>query len=205
VTIIDPGIGIAEDELPFIKGQEMDVFLRSPITGKKLVAKVWPGHSVFPDWSHPNTTEYWELMLDEFRKKAPFDGLWVDMNEPTSFCDGECDDFCDDFDIPNKKFISEKIDLIYNPGNRPPSTNTIHLETRHYDGSSEFSRHNLFGYYNSKATYQYLLKRNHSLPFVLSRATFPGSGKVSSHWTGDNESSFPSMMLSIVGLLNFNV
>ena len=179
----------------------MDTFLRSPVTGKRLVAKVWPGHPVFPDWFYPNSTEYWSLMFNEFSKTVPFDGLWVDMNEPSSFCQGKCDDF----DISKKSFIYEKVELPFHPSNRDPSRNTIFLETKHYDGSTEFSGHSLFGYSNSKATYEYLSKRGQALPFVLSRATFPGSGKFSAPWMGDNESSFYSMKLPVVRIMNINV
>jgi alpha-glucosidase (family GH31 glycosyl hydrolase) len=202
---MDPGIGISEDKLPYLRGREMDVFLRSPVTGRYLVANVWPGFSVFPDWSHPNTTEYWSMMLEEFRKNVPFDGLWVDMNEPSNFCDGECGASPLPNEFSNHTYITDLIELTYYPGERNPSEKTIYLETKHYDGSTQFNQHNLFGYYNSKASYEYLQNKGSALPFVLSRATFPGSGKYSTHWTGDNESSFYSMKLSVVGLMNFNV
>jgi alpha-glucosidase (family GH31 glycosyl hydrolase) len=117
----------------------MDAFLRSPVTGKRFVAKVWPGNSVFLDWFHPNSTEYWSLKFNDLSKPVPFDGLWVDMNEPSSFCQGECYDY----DISKKSFIYEKEELSFHPSNRDPSRNTIFLEKKHYDGSTEFSRHSL--------------------------------------------------------------
>ena len=35
--------------------------------------------------------------------------------------------------------------------------------------------------------------------FVLSRSTFPGSGKYSGHWLGDNDADWSDMKASIIG------
>ena len=40
---------------------------------------------------------------------------------------------------------------------------------------------------------------------VISRSTFPGGGRYSGHWLGDNKSDWPSMSESIVGMLEFNL
>ena len=41
--------------------------------------------------------------------------------------------------------------------------------------------------------------------FLVSRSTFPGSGKFGGHQTGPNNSTFESMMQSVDGVLNFNM
>ena len=47
---------------------------------------VWPGKTIFPDFTHPNTSTYWYGQLNEFYKSTvPIDGLWIDMNEPSNF------------------------------------------------------------------------------------------------------------------------
>jgi alpha-glucosidase len=54
---------------------------------------VWPGTAVFPDWFHSNTQKYWN---DEFANffnadtGVDIDALWIDMNEPSNFCDYPC-------------------------------------------------------------------------------------------------------------------
>jgi alpha-glucosidase len=73
---------------------EADVFLKKA-NGSLFKGKVWPGVTVFPDWFHPNTQQYWN---DEFASffnaetGVDIDALWIDMNEPANFCDYPCDD-----------------------------------------------------------------------------------------------------------------
>jgi alpha-glucosidase len=45
---------------------------------------------VWPDWTHPNATEYWEKEIIDWVNLIGLDGLWIDMNEPASFCLGSC-------------------------------------------------------------------------------------------------------------------
>ena len=42
-------------------------------------------------------------------------------------------------------------------------------------------------------------------PFILSRSTFVGSGRFTSHWTGDNFRYWEFMVYSIAGIMNFNM
>ena len=62
----------------------MDVFIKSPNTGDPLVGLVWPGGTTWVDWFHPNATKYWHSEFDYFRQTVEFDGLWIDMNEPSN-------------------------------------------------------------------------------------------------------------------------
>lgn len=40
--------------------------------------QVWnKGHTVFPDFTHPNATSYWVEMMSDFHKKVPYDGAWI--------------------------------------------------------------------------------------------------------------------------------
>lgn len=55
-----------------------------------LVMKVWPNHTVFLDWFNPNTSKVWNSGLSDLFNLIPYDGIWIDMNEATGFCSGEC-------------------------------------------------------------------------------------------------------------------
>ncbi len=39
--------------------------------------KVWPGPTAFPDFTNPNTTEWWTNMATTFHEIIPFDGMWI--------------------------------------------------------------------------------------------------------------------------------
>lgn len=45
---------------------------------------------MFPDWHHPKAGAFWANELVEWYKNVAFDGIWLDMNEVSSFCVGSC-------------------------------------------------------------------------------------------------------------------
>lgn len=48
------------------------------------------GYTAFPDFLNPEVADYWEENIRAFHNNTPIDGLWIDMNEISNFCDGEC-------------------------------------------------------------------------------------------------------------------
>ena len=40
------------------------------------------------DFTHPNSSFYWENELKIFYEKLKFDGIWLDMNEISNFING---------------------------------------------------------------------------------------------------------------------
>ncbi|KAL2864532.1 Alpha/beta-glucosidase agdC [Aspergillus lucknowensis] len=91
IVMVDPAVAHADDP-PFTRGVEQDIFLRN-LDGSLYEAVVWPGPTVFPDWFHPNTRDYW---INEFAlffnpdNGVDIDALWIDMNEAANFCDWPC-------------------------------------------------------------------------------------------------------------------
>jgi lysosomal alpha-glucosidase len=90
VPIIDAGISIAKPTNGtdwFQKGQDMDVFIKSTKNPDKyngtLIGEVWPGLTGFVDFFHPNSSDYWIAGLQELKEKVNFEGIWLDMNEPS--------------------------------------------------------------------------------------------------------------------------
>ena len=53
-----------------------------------IVLQVWPGNTTFPDFTHPAIGTYWSRQLASFHGNISFDGLWIDMNEPSNFIPG---------------------------------------------------------------------------------------------------------------------
>ncbi|KAF2025355.1 alpha-glucosidase-like protein [Setomelanomma holmii] len=73
-------------------GAELEVFQKRS-NGSFFQGAVWPGPTVFPDWFHPNTQQYWDTKFAEFFDPSTgvdIDGLWNDMNEPANFCPYPC-------------------------------------------------------------------------------------------------------------------
>lgn len=56
---------------------------------------VWPGVTAFPDWFHPNISDYWNNEFAEFfdtDKGVDIDALWIDMNDASNMCTWPCED-----------------------------------------------------------------------------------------------------------------
>lgn len=89
VLMLDPGMAYQDNYTSYIDGTELDVWLKNP-DGTHYIGQVWPGYTVYPDWFHPNMSEYWNKEVVSFMKTLNLDGIWIDMNEPASFCYGSC-------------------------------------------------------------------------------------------------------------------
>jgi alpha-glucosidase len=52
--------------------------------GNPVVREVWPGASVFPDYTSESTRQWWGDLVGSFSRSGVA-GLWIDMNEPAVF------------------------------------------------------------------------------------------------------------------------
>ncbi|KAF7314145.1 Glycoside hydrolase family 31 protein [Mycena chlorophos] len=94
VPIVDAAIAkevnSSDHYAPYARGTELDVFIKNP-DGSEYVGQVWPGYTVFPDWFAPNALTWWTEGLKNWSDAGvEFGGIWLDMNEASSFCDGSC-------------------------------------------------------------------------------------------------------------------
>ncbi|KAJ2982678.1 hypothetical protein NUW54_g10719 [Trametes sanguinea] len=86
------------------------------------------------------------------------------------------------------------------------SNNKVSTNATHANGAVELDTHNLWGLMEEKATHLSLLElRPGKRPFMISRSTFPSSGRWTGHWLGDNISKWQYMYLSIQGVLQFQL
>ena len=201
VMIIDPGISKTQPENTYSaydEGIEMDIFIKTHDGSGFADGRVWPGDTVFPDFSHPNSSIYWENQLRKYHSLIPFDGVWVDMNEPSSFIDGSsngCPDKSNKLDYPP-----------YTPRvtGRALYKKTLCPSSQQYY-SSHYDMHSLTGLLEMKATRDALVKIRNRRPFVISRSTFPSAGQYGGHWSGDIFSTWRDMKQSITSIINFNL
>lgn len=73
----------------YTEGNNKNVFLRNP-DGSQYIGSVWPGYTVFPDWTSENAQEWWTNSMKSHHDKIAWDGIWIDMSEVSSFCVGSC-------------------------------------------------------------------------------------------------------------------
>ena len=88
IPIIGSGIS-AGDSDPYFDGMKKKVFMQCPADqGKPLLGRNTPGDVVFVDFFNHDAKGYWFDQLNKYFDKLDFDGVWLDMNEITSQCDG---------------------------------------------------------------------------------------------------------------------
>jgi alpha-glucosidase len=164
---------------PYDSGAAGDHFVKNP-DDSVYVGKVWPGPSVFPDFTRKSTRKWWGSLYTQFVHDG-VSGFWNDMNEPSVF-DGPKMTMPDDV----KHRIDER-------GFEARTTN--HLEI-----------HNVYGMENSRATYDGLLRLSpNQRPFVLTRASYAGGQRYAATWTGDNSSTWNHLRLTTPMLLNLGL
>ncbi|KAF3049897.1 hypothetical protein E8E11_005491 [Didymella keratinophila] len=271
VPIIDSNIYVSNPNnasdayAPFERGASLQTYIRDPTTGDFYYGDNWPGFSVWADWLLSSSQSWWANEIIQWHKGTPFDGIWIDLSEASSFCAGSCgngrltenpvhppfllpgDPLTFDYNYPEGFNITNATEAASaaaasasqasalsaspilpaattttqgrtepTPGvrnlNFPPyvinnvqaghalGKSSIAPNATHNDqyNTTEYEMHNLFGYQISNATYHALVELFPGRrPFTVGRSIFAGSGKTTSHWGGDNTSTWGSMFLSI--------
>ncbi|WP_296667478.1 TIM-barrel domain-containing protein, partial [Demequina sp.] len=82
VTIIDPGVKHDPGYAVYDSGIAGDLFCRTE-GGDTYIGQVWPGDTAFPDFSLPETREWWGR-LNAKHVESGLAGIWNDMNEPAT-------------------------------------------------------------------------------------------------------------------------
>lgn len=83
VPIVDPGVKLDMNYDVFKEGAANGYFCRKQ-DGEPFVGPVWPGQSVFPDFTETEVSEWWGD-LHRFYTEMGIEGAWNDMNEPAVF------------------------------------------------------------------------------------------------------------------------
>jgi alpha-glucosidase len=167
----DPNNGYA----PYDSGMKNDVFVKNP-DGSVFVGIVWPGESVFPDFTLSRVRDWWGGLYKEFVGMGAA-GFWNDMNEPALFVRA-------DKTMP--------LDTVH----RMDDGTTL----------DHRAIHNVFGMENVRATYDGLRKlKPEERPFVLTRAAYSGAQRYAATWTGDNSSTWNHLKMSTPMLLSMGI
>lgn len=222
-VVLTLGPGISAEQTAFD-----DFELKSYLTGKPLVSNVWAENNTekFFDFKNKNAKDLWKIKLTRLSVDVPFDGLWLDMNEVTTMCDGECPSKPD---VKNEKLVNsflaaeegaeqgnewyQSLDngsqstyyMPFIPGTKNLDSHTLSLNASGVD-YIELDSHSVFGMRQQIVTEETMdelfnTKRN----FVSSRSTFAGSGFYGHHVLGSHFRNPNDMEYAIAGVMNFNM
>jgi alpha-glucosidase len=158
---------------PYDSGAAGDHFIHDE-TGY-FEGPVWPGPSVFPEFTRARTRSWWGHLYRGFVEQGVA-GFWNDMNEPAVF-------------VKDKTFpdsVLHRLDdgslvphpLVHN------AYGTLNARAT-YEGVKQL--------------------RPGARPFVLTRAAYAGAQKYAASWTGDNTADRAHLAVTIPQLLNLGI
>ncbi len=159
---------------PYDEGAAGNDFVHAA-DGSVYVGKVWPGASVFPDFTWAPARAWWGTLYDDFVKKGVA-GFWNDMNEPSVFWEQR----------------TMPLDAVH----RVDAGGTATHRAVHNVFGMQNSRATYEGL---------LKLQGDRRPMVLTRATYAGGQRFAASWTGDNTSTWNHFRISIPMLLNLGL
>jgi alpha-glucosidase len=161
--------------VPYDSGLQNDAFVKNP-DGSVFVGEVWPGESVFPDFTLSRVRDWWGALYKDFVSMGVA-GFWNDMNEPSVF---------------KRADQTMPLDLVHRLDD---GTTLDHRAV-----------HNVYGMQNARATYEGLRKLEaDQRPFVLTRAAYSGTQRYAATWTGDNSATWNHIWMSTPMLLSLGI
>lgn len=175
VAIVDPAIKIDPGWDVYSKGVADGLFLEDA-GGAPHEGEVWPGPAVFPDFSDPAAREFWASLAPRTLGEG-VSGLWIDMNEPSSFT--------------GEKGGTVPDDLVCHGDGLPATMAEIH---------------NVYAMLEARATYEGMRAfAPGERPFVLTRAGYAGIQRHAAMWTGDAPSSWATLRGTVPMLLGMGL
>lgn len=180
VTITDLHVAEAPNQAyaPYDSGNAGNHFVHNP-DGTVYVGNVWPGPSVFPDFTDRKARGWWGT---NFRQlvDAGVAGFWNDMDEPS----------------------------VFNDIGTMPNSVVHHVDSDDFAArnASHAEIHNIYGMENTRATYDGVkaLKPDERA-FVMTRASYAGGQRYAVTWTGDNSSTWDHLRLMVHQLINLGL
>ncbi len=176
--MIDPGIKV-EPGYAVYDSAIAEGHLLTGADGAAFEGVVWPGPSVFPDFTRHDTRAWWARLYEDFLATG-LDAVWNDMNEPANLDD-----------LPNAGFPRD----------------VAYRADAELGGPSDHARYqNIYGMQMTRASHEGMLAaRPDRRPFLLTRSTFLGGHRYAATWTGDNTSNWDHLAWSIPMALNLGL
>ena len=196
VLISEPCFGLQSKKV-INTGIKLNTFISEK--NNPIINMMWPGKSYCLDFFHPNSSHFQEICHDFLYNKSNFSGIWIDMNEISTFSNGKIDE--NENEIP-----CNEIDYYYYPGGYKLEHKTFCPNALHYNNLYHKQIHNVIPLKESEQVKSYLKKKfPNEFPFILTRANSPKIGKYSFIWSGDNGSNYTFYKYSLSEIFNFNL
>ena len=174
-VIVDCGVKVDPTWDLYKEGARRGFFLKSP-DGSAHVDEVWPGRTVFPDFTSPEARAWWASQVKS-ETDLGVRGIWLDMNEPATF--------------RKEKGRTLPDSLIAKGEGRPTPFGEVH---------------NVYALQEAKATFEGMRAAAPGRrPFLLTRAGFAGIQRFSAVWTGDTPSTWQALQETLPCLLNLGL
>ncbi len=209
VPIIDAGVKIERGYRVYEEGVREHYFCREE-NGENFVGAVWPGKVHFPDVLNTKARA-WFGGKYRWLIEQGIDGFWNDMNEPAIFYSEknlkkvlhEISSIQDDNLDLNEFFHMQEI--VEGLCNHPQDYQSFYHDM---DGVTvcHDKVHNLYGFYMTKAAaeaFEEIVPDQRILLF--SRSSYIGMHRYGGIWTGDNESWWSHLLLSIHQMPSLNL
>ncbi|XP_019619834.1 PREDICTED: sucrase-isomaltase, intestinal-like [Branchiostoma belcheri] len=202
IVILDPAVSTQKRRdgspyVPYEMGRSAGVFVNTSDGKTPIVGQVWPSDSVFPDFTNPSGVQWWADNCRDLHNNISFDGLWIDMNEPSNFLNGSLSG-CATNTRNHPPYLPDiKGSLLYE--------GTLCMDAKQMWGD-HYDVHSLYGHSMAIATrnaMRSILPSKRGV--VLTRSSFAGTGQFASHWLGDNKAAWEDMAWSIPGILEFGL
>lgn len=187
VTIVDPGVKVDPRWKLFRDGAEHDVFLREG-DGTPYKLKVWPRDAALPDFARADVRTWWGD-LHRPLLEAGVAGIWNDMNEPAGW----------KRELRIGRLIlplaAQDLSRVRQSDPADPDHRVPHEHLR-----------NAYGQLECRATREGLERiAPNRRPFVLSRSGTAGIQRYAALWTGDIQSRWEQLRLSVRMLLGLSI
>ncbi|MFB7635924.1 TIM-barrel domain-containing protein [Streptomyces sp. NPDC056149] len=175
VSIVDPAVKAEPGNAVYDGGAAVDAFVRDA-RGRVVRGVVWPGESVYPDFTDSRVRKWWGALYAE-RLAQGFAGFWHDMNEPVSFA-------------------------AFGEATLPRSARHD-LEGR---GGDHREAHNVYGLAMAQAAFEGLCElRPGERPFLFSRSGWAGLQRYGGTWSGDVATGWPGLRASLALVLGLGL
>lgn len=92
IPIIDAGLSNTRDSVYVPRALTNKLLIQKHDSSDPIEQFVWPKSSVFLDFFNNKSKDIWSAGFSDLHEELPFDGVWLDMNEVTGFCNGDIND-----------------------------------------------------------------------------------------------------------------